>query len=392
MAFVTPRSLSIREGDRSAGPGTGPRYVLAAGVSLCFFGLALAACGTQSQRPVGVIVTERLRPPFSAEERRAVFGRPLGAFACSVPIPAVRAVTVGGFYADRDASVVEPEALARYQEATKPITDYETQITTISDTFLRSRPANLAPARCALDWLEAWAGQGALLGRMSQQGGYVRTWALSSIVASYIKIQAAEGLDAARRQRVEEWIRQLATAMIAYYGGRSGSDARNNHAYWAGQAAVLSGVALNDRGLLAWGVERYRVGISQVGADGTLPLEVARKSKARHYHNFALMPLVLIAEVAARNGMDLYAEAGGAIHRLAGRVTDSLADPAFFERLTSVRQDWEGDLAGGSLAWAEPYYARFHDGRLVPWLARYRPLRHRWFGGDATLAYGVPQL
>jgi len=301
-------------------------------------------------------------------------------------------VTAGGYYTDRDSSIIDPEAMARYQEATKPITDYETQITAVSDAFLRSRPANLAPARCVLDWLDAWAGQGALLGRMSQQGGYVRTWALSSIAASYIKIQEAEGLDASKRQHVEAWIRQLATEVIAYSGGQNGGDARNNHAYWAGQAAVLSGVALNDRRLLAWGVERYGVGISQVTADGTLPLEMARKSKARHYHNFALMPLVLIAEVAARNGMGLYAEAGGAIHRLAGRVTDSLADPAFFERLTGVRQDWEGELAGGSLAWAEPYYARFHDGRLVPWLARYRPLRQRWFGGDATLAYGVPQL
>jgi poly(beta-D-mannuronate) lyase len=102
------------------------------------------------------------------------------------------------------------------------------------------------------------------------------------------------------------------------------------------------------------------------------------------------MPLVLIAEVAAQNGMALYGECGGAIHRLARVVVDSLTDPGFFERTTGERQDWVGNLTGDSLAWAEPYYTRFGDARLVPWLTRFRPIRHRWFGGDATLAYGVP--
>jgi poly(beta-D-mannuronate) lyase len=370
--------------------GFAPRTWLA--VCGCAVWLGLTACGGPSQRPSGVIVTDRLRPPFSVAERRALVGRPLGTFACPVPIPAVRDVTVGGYYADRDASVINPEAMARYQDATKPITDYETQITTVSDAFVRSRPADLTPARCTLDWLDAWASQGALLGRVSQQGGYVRKWALSSIAASYVKLQDAEGLDPVKRQRVEGWIRQLAAETVAYYSRPTGNDVRNNHAYWAGQAAALSAVAVNDRGLLAWGVERYRLGVSQIGTDGTLPLELARKSKARHYHNFALMPLVLIAEIAAQNGMDLHGEHSGAIHRLSGVVTDSLTDPGFFERLTGERQDWVGDLTGDSLAWAEPYYTRFRDARLVPWLTRFRPLRQRWFGGDATLAYGLLQL
>ena len=151
-------------------------------------------------------------------------------------------------------------------------------------------------------------------------------------------------------------------------------------------------MAVNDKELFTWGIERYRLGISQIQADGTLPLELARRSKARYYHNFALMPLVLIGEVAAQNGIDLYGEGGGAIHRLAGRVIDSLDDPVFFERAAGVRQDWVGEISGGSLAWMEPYFARVGDQRLIPWLLRFRPLRTPWFGGDATLLFGVPQL
>jgi hypothetical protein len=35
----------------------------------------------------------------------------------------------------------------------------------------------------------------------------------------------------------------------------------------------------------------------------------------------------------------------------------------------------------------EPYHARFADARLKPWLDRFRPLKNRRTGGDATLLY-----
>jgi len=367
-----------------------PRLVFLA-LFACALWLGVAACG-RPQPIAGVIVTERLRGPFDVAERRALFGRSIDRFDCPQSLPPVRDVLVEGFYTDKDASVVNRQAMVRYREATKPITDYESQIAVISDTVVRSSPPNPATARCALEWLDAWAGQGALLGRINPQGAQVRTWALSSIAASYLKVRDAEGLEGIKGRRVEAWIRQLANEVTSYYSARTGSDVLNNQAYWAGQASILAGVAVNDKGLFTWGIERYRLGISQIQADGTLPLELARRSKARYYHNFALMPLVLIGEVAAQNGIDLYGEGGGAIHRLAGRVIDSLEDPVFFERATGVRQDWVGELNGGSLAWTEPYFARVGNQRLIPWLLRFRPLRTPWFGGDATLLFGVPRL
>jgi poly(beta-D-mannuronate) lyase len=362
-------------------------WAAAAGV----FWLELAGCG--GPQPVtGVIVTTRLLAPYDVAQRRVLFGRGVGRFECPPVVPPVRDLTIEGYYADKDSSMVNSQAMARYREATKPVTAYEGQITTISDVYVRSSPASAAAGRCALDWLEAWAVQGALLGRASQQGTYVRTWGLSAIAASYIKIRQTEGLEAAKTRKVEEWIRHLADEVTSYYSTHTGPDVLNSQAYWAGQSSILAGVAINDKELFGWGIERYRLGVSQIQEDGTLPLELARKSKARYYHNFALMPLVQIAEVAARNGIDLYSERNGAVRRLAGRVIETLDDPGFFEGLTSARQDWQGELSGASLVWAEPYFARFEDPRLVPWLRRFRHLRNPWFGGDATLLYGVSAL
>ena len=147
-------------------------------------------------------MTERLWGPFDVAERRALLGRSIDRFDCPQPLPPVRDVLVEGFYTDKDASVVNRQALLRYREAIKPITDYEWQIATISDTAVRSNPPNPAAARCALERLDAWAGQGALLGRISPQGVQVRTWALSSIASSYLKVRDAEGLEAIKGRRV----------------------------------------------------------------------------------------------------------------------------------------------------------------------------------------------
>jgi poly(beta-D-mannuronate) lyase len=83
-------------------------------------------------------------------------------------------------------------------------------------------------------------------------------------------------------------------------------DARNNHAFWAGAGMMAAAVALDDRALFGWSIEKYRTGLAQIQPDGTLPLELARKSKARHYHTFALSPLVLIAETGTRNDVPLF--------------------------------------------------------------------------------------
>ena len=106
---------------------------------------------------------------------------------------------------------------------------------------------------------------------------------------------------------------------------------------------------------------------------------------------FALAPLVMLAELAAVNHVSLYEEADGAIGRLAARVIDGWHDPEAFATAAGSKQEMRPPR-GPDLAWAEPYFARFHDRRLAPLLAAARPLRDDRLGGNMTLAFGVPDL
>ncbi len=345
--------------------------------------IPLFGCGGRSGP--GVVMTERVRPPFLVEERRALFGQPLGKFACPPPISPVRDLIVEGFFADRDGSVVNPAAWARYREAVRPLTLFETQVTAISDAFVRSRPPERSAALCTLQWLESWASQDALLGRMSRQGSEDRVWALAAVSASYVKV-----MDTQRAARAEAWIRRLAAEVMVKPS--AGDNARTYQAYWAAAAVGLAGAATGEKPLYAWAVAQLRQGLAQVAEDGTLSQELARKSKSLQFHALALMALVQTAELAAQNGTDVYRDSGNGLSRLGNRVIEGLDDPSAFERLAGARQDWIGELNGEYLAWMEPYFARIRDRRLIPWLSRFRPLRLPAFGGDGTLLYGVKDL
>jgi poly(beta-D-mannuronate) lyase len=297
------------------------------------------------------------------------------------------------FYSDPPAhSIVDRERYARNQAATKPLRDYQRGIVKIGDDYLRT--GRVAAARCALDWLAAWADADAMLGQMvTIQSGYERKWTLAVLALGYLKMRDAPDLPSDRKKIVEAWLTRLARATIAYYDRpRGGTDTRNNHLAWAALAVGATGVAANDRELFDWGLDRARRFLAQVEPNGSLPLELARKGRAQSYHVFSLMPLVMLAQIGAVNGIDLYAATEGAIDRLARLVIDGLDDPSRFAALAGIEQEKAGTLSGWQLAWAELYYARRRDPALVDWLARYRPLAHDWLGGDVTLAFGVASL
>ena len=336
-------------------------------------------------------VAADLLAPFDIAARRELSGAPLGVFTCASPPKPVRDLRFDGFYADRGSgsSVVDREAEKAYREATQSISRYEDGLTQISDRYLASKPAAAPPAACVLDWLAVWAAAGAMLGEASQQGGYVRKWGLAPVAASYLKIRDEPALDATKKRVVEQWIARWARVVRDDYNSTKLESRRNNHLYWAAWSVGLAAVVLDDRALFDWAMEKARLGLQQIKPDGTLPLEMGRKARAYHYHGFAAAPLVLTAELAARNGIDLYGEYDGALRRLVARTIAGFTDDSFFANATGVKQDRSGSSKGPHVAWLEPYYARTGDPAAATVIARFRPTKERRLGGDMTLQYGA---
>ena len=321
-----------------------------------------------------------MRGPIDVGARRAVVGRAMPD-PVSAPSPPPKSA---------NHSVADAVSKEKNQEAFAPLRAFVTQVTDLADGWMESRPAKPAYAVRALELLTVWARAGALLGTTNQQGEYEREWTLAGLALDYLRLGDAPGLDPAARAVVEAWLVKVAAAVQPHYGHPGRMSSANNHAYWAGLAVAVTGAATQNHALFDWGFAQGRIGIAQIRLDGFLPLELDRKALALHYHIFALAPLVMLAELGEANGIHLYDEGDGAIVRLANRVIAGLGDPSPFAAAAGVAQQIRRPPRGADLAWAEPYFARFHARQLASFLALARPLRDDRLGGDLTAAFALP--
>lgn len=313
-------------------------------------------------------------------------------FSCQ-PVPeSVKDMIYYSIYTSKKEgySIVDPVAEKKYKKATKKLTSYENAIIKMSNLYLVSQPRQEKIALCVLDWLDSWALNGALLGKTNRTGKFVRKWTLGTLASAYAQIMEGKDLDPAKTKKIENWLRELAFSVLLDFDvDVKRASRQNNHLYWATWAVANAGIVLQDKKLFDWAMIKTRFALSQVRDDGTLPLEMARMSKAFHYHLFATGPLVMLAETAKRNGIDLYGAENGALHRLVKRVLSGLDDVSYFKKLTGKKQNLNGTVTANKLAWVEVYHRRFPSKRTKKWLEKFRPVHHRRLGGNLTLLFGT---
>ena len=295
------------------------------------------------------------------------------AFAtCEEPPPPVRDIIVDRFYVDTATSSAD-KAIARDKSALVTLDHTLTAILAMADKGLAG---DRERAQCAGHWLAVWAKGGAMLGHMSSQQAAIESKRRTAGVAvGYIKIRAS--VDPAERATIDAWMDDLADHVVADQGWPA---KRNNQVYWAGFAAGAVGTATGTTRHLDFSRRAYDAGMTEIRPDGTLAIELARRQKALEYHNDALAPLVMAAELAALRGDDWYGHEDGAIHRLVARVLSGLRDPKSFAVLAN--EPAVEVPRGGLLGWLAFYRMRFPDrGDGAP----SGPFRSPWLGGDMTL-------
>ncbi|RFP10115.1 MULTISPECIES: alginate lyase family protein [unclassified Duganella] len=287
------------------------------------------------------------------------------AMACTTPPPAVIDIDANGYYSDAHHSVIDPVLRARNIANTKPIDDFLAEV---------AKNASQGSASCALGWLESWAGQRALLGKLSsEQAWYVRKWTLGGMALSYARVKQAA--TPAQQQAIEAWFKMLVDATMAHSDAHKGT--RNNHYYWEGLAVTAVGGVTHDERYLAWGRKVFEHAMGQVAADGSLPAEMERAAKALHYHVFAAVPLVMSASI-----LDLHS---AKLDQLMRFTLAAAQDPSAMEKATGFAQE----RANASEMSFAILYAR-HEGRaeLMPAKANFQPR----LGGDLNLANPLEHL
>lgn len=311
------------------------------------------------------------------------------AFSCpKTPGPAPKNLILKSVYKQSDPhrASIDRKAKKVYDRETAESRRYENNLLRMANDYVRT--GSPAKANCVLDWLYDWASEDALLGETNDMGVAVRQWTLASLGSAYAQIRGAT-LDETKKNAVEAWLFACGVSVIGDYPeGATEGRKINNHLYWAAWAVAITGAAIGNREFYDWGINRAKSSINeQFKDDGTLPLEMARGKRALHYHIFAAAPLIMLAELGARNGDDLYELREGVLHRYVLRILEGLEDPSYFKAKSGAKQTNIDKLHPGHLVWLEAYNHRFPSPAIEDRLKSMRPMFLRRTGGDMTFLY-----
>ena len=309
---------------------------------------------------------------------------PSAAWSCAPPPDLPRDLDLPRFYADRSGETIDPKQLEHLRAKTRQLVDALRTATRLADRAWQGRTAadQRQAAACAIRALEAFAQSGAYLGHTAtKQAEYQRNWDNAGYALAAIKLKRTATQQ--QRETIAAWLTEMAERSHTAFSkpGRK----RNNHWYWLGLATAATAIFADDTTLWQRARSIYDDALRDIASDGTLPLELARGKRALDYHVFALMPIVMMAELATLRGEDWYVRGDGALHRLAAVTLAGEREPALFDRRAGVPQVRPVNMRAG---WTFLYGRRFAR-RVIPSLMRKR--HHRWLGGDVRVLIAAMQ-
>lgn len=279
----------------------------------------------------------------------------------------------------------------RYRTLIKPITDMEKGATKIVDKAMDGQAGALD---CALAWYGSWAQAGALLGPSANHTGKsMRKWALGSLSGAWLRLKFSSSqplaAHAEEARRIESWLGRVADQVTQEWNADDPLEKINNHYYWAAWGVMATSVITDRRDLFDWSTRMYGVFTQQVDAEGYLPNEIKRETRAAGYQLYAVTPLAMVAAFGKANGVDLAGEGNAALSRAVGRALSVYDNPGEYERKTGKRQTLEGaDEQRSKMAWLEPYcWTVSCEGVAASKLQELRPMNNSRLGGDLTRVF-----
>ena len=349
-----------------------------------------------SAAPPGRAAGQRLLPPNGYF---AAVGHHPGSYDCEAPPRPYTGVMdfPSKYKGSRKArDQVNKQSDAEYEARIKSTRELEKGINKIVEKYMDTgRPQALA---CAIKWYQTWADAGGLLGPATTYSGRaIRKWTLASLSAAWLHLEFSSSQPLKnypdQTRDIEAWLGKVADKVSSEWHLDAPRKKINNHYYWVGWSLMSTGVVLNRRDLFNWGVNIYHVFDSQIDADGYLPNELKRDTRALGYHNFAITPLAMMAAFGKANGIDLAGSGNEALERLAGRTLAGLKDPEIFEKKTGYKQKMKGfehKHLDSKLAWLEPYCWTVDCGDDAhEEINELSPMVNSRLGGDMTTTFGI---
>lgn len=301
----------------------------------------------------------------------------------SIPVPA-GAFSIPSFYEDNKA----------WAKAVRPFVAIEDAVS----KFAAAHVINTDPrqskhqfANYLFEILIKWANKNAMFGfeysPKSQQAWFQVEGTLFAISLALSIFRA----DIPERRKelavIENWLEALAQKHFSIPGGPS--SCCNNHYYRRALYATSIGIMADNNTMFRNGVAAIYSALAHAKPDGALPLEIARGPRATHYQNYALMYLVMIAELIERQGYSVWQleVEGKSLHTLIEFNNKLISRPEFAAEYSGGYEQITKFTDAQYLAWFEIYLSRFENSFMEKMIAHLRPLYNRSLGGHLTVYF-----
>ena len=292
-------------------------------------------------------------------------------------------ITIPSFYGDNEG----------WRKAVTPFRNIEDAVSNLAAGNLVSPERGYAD--CLVDLLLRWARRDALA-KFNFSTAYRQGWfQVESTLFAIGHAMAAIRPDILHRKddlgTIDAWLLRIARSHFAIPGSPGGTCC-NNHFYRRALYAAIVGVQTGDDALFQGGVGAIPLALSDSSSEGALLLEMKRGELSAHYQNFALMYLVMIAEIAERQGYPMWDMQidGKSLHTLVAFNNKVIADPNTvlkYASATEVSLRYQKDMQ--YFAWFEIYLSRFKNAQMEAWIATRRPMYNRSLGGHLTAYFYV---
>ncbi len=278
--------------------------------------------------------------------------------------------------------VIDPVSYAEYLRQVLPLRRMKIETVRVIDSAIA--PGNPGAAVQAFRWLHDHAAGGVLTGTLNDTGSTQIQRYLTGCATAYLLASRFGIGTAAERATIESSFAYLADRLKAWMESKKAEAEAgtstyyiNNHRYFSGQACATVGLITGREDLIEWGLTALDLAIEDSGdageitielnpsgnddgmdgdgeeaVGGTLPAETKRLSRAAHYHNYAMGPLVALAEISIARGGNPYGQRDGQLVKMCEFVAAVIDDPSI---VTAVQ---EATLGTGSVqdtsAWTGP--------------------------------------
>ena len=320
-------------------------------------------------------------------------------FVCAATPKAVVSLNHGSRYvaADKSRSEFDDAANDEVDAQLKPVDAFITDLANAANRAVSHPDDRKAAVDCVLSGLANWAGADALSDLSTMNAQLSAPSRIAGLAFAYAQVKhlsdPSDDQAIADRAMIEGWLTVRARATMTYFDVEAPSKAsRNNLRAWAALAVARIGLTVEDAAMIDWADASVRLVACQAAADGSLPLEMARRNLALHYQLHAVTPLVVTAALLQARGHDLFMACDRALHRAVGFSLDAFEDPKLVETLTGNPQsyfDGSEKLRGFELAWAEAYLSLFYAPRLTAFVASYGALGNSKLGGKQSLLWAM---